>query len=111
MSERRTAVAVFAPWAGLVVGVAALAFAHQFGADGMFDDCAAFDPAPILIVGVIAIVATVIAGLLSWRAFKANGTGDAGRVISVLSVGTAALFCLAMIYPILATLIIPPCFM
>lgn len=101
---------IFAPWAGLVVGLAAWGTTHQFGSDGMFDDCAAFAPAPILVVAAVAILLTAIAGVLSWRAFKGEGTGDAGRVISVVSVGMAALFCLAMTYPILATIIIPPCF-
>lgn len=101
---------ILSPWAGLIVGVIAWAAAHQFGADGMFDDCAAFSPAPVLAVPLIGIIATAIAGLLSWRAFGRSGAGDAQRVISIISMGMAALFCLALLYPILAALIIPPCF-
>ena len=111
MSGRRAIGEGFAPWAGLVVGVTAWAVAHQFGADGMFDDCGAFAPGPLLLVAAIAIVVTAFAGFLSWGAFRRKGTGDARRVIAVVSVGLAALFCLAIIYPILAALIIPPCFM
>jgi hypothetical protein len=36
--------------------------------------------------------------------------GQARRVIATISVGMAALFSLAMLYPIAAALIIPPCF-
>ena len=111
MSGPRTIGEAFAPWAGLVVGIIAWATAHQFGADGMFDDCAAFAPGPLLAVAVVAIIATAISGFLSWGAFKRQGPRQALRVVAVVSVGLAALFCLAIIYPILATLIIPPCFM
>lgn len=110
MSVPRTIGEAFAPWAGLVVGTTAWSTAHQFGADATFDDCGAFAPGPILAVAIIAILATALAGLLSWSAFRREGS-QARRVIAVVSVGLAALFCLAIIYPILATLIIPPCFM
>jgi hypothetical protein len=61
-------------------------------------------------VPLIGFIATLIAGLLSWRAFGRTAPDDAERVISIISMGMAGLFCLAMLYPMLAALIIPPCF-
>lgn len=98
------------PWLGLIVGVTAWGFTHQFGADGTFDDCVHFSPWAILIEAIIAIVATIVAGWVSWGVIRDEKQGQARRVVATISVGTAALFCLAMIYPILAALIIPPCF-
>lgn len=98
------------PWLGLVVGLTGWAFTHQFGADGMFDDCKSFSPVPIVAVALVCIAASVVAGLTSWRIVNDGRQGQARRVIAAISVGTAALFVLAMTYPILAALIIPPCF-
>lgn len=98
------------PWLGLVVGLTAWGFTHQFGSDGTFDDCKSFAPGPIVVVALVAIAAAALAGLASWRIVSDGKQGQARRVIASISVGTAALFVLAMIYPILAALIIPPCF-
>jgi hypothetical protein len=99
-----------APWLGLVVGLAAWAITHQFGADGTFDDCVTFSPGPIVIVALLGIAASIVAGWLSSRILSDGRQGQARRVIATISVGMAALFSLAMLYPIAAALIIPPCF-
>lgn len=98
------------PWLGLIVGLSAWAFTHQFGADGMFDDCTTFAPIPIVIVALIGIAAATVAGWASWRIVSDGKQGQARRVIATVSVGMAALFALAMLYPVLAALIIPACF-
>ena len=107
---RREVREAMTPWLGLVVGLTAWAFTHQFGSDGMFDDCTTFAPGPIIIVAVVAIVVSLVAGWQSWGIVRDGKQGPARRVIATISVGMAALFSLAMFYPILAALIIPPCF-
>ena len=99
-----------APWLGLVVGLIAWAITHQIGSDGMFDDCTTFSPGPLILVALLGIVASLIAGIISWGVVRDGKQGQARRVIATVSVGMAALFALAMLYPILAALIIPPCF-
>ena len=52
------------PWTGLVTAFVALAVAHQFGSDGMFDNCLAVSPVPLIAVSLLAIAAAVVGGLV-----------------------------------------------
>lgn len=97
------------PWAGLVVGIIALAFVHQFGSDGTFDKCATIAPGPLLLVAALGLMACAVAGLLSWRSLRASDDLSR-RVVAIISVGCAALFGLAMLFPMIAALVLPPCF-
>lgn len=97
------------PWAGLVIGLAALAFVHQFGSDGTFDSCSTHAPVPVLVVGVLGLLACLVAGIVSWRSL-AGEDGTARRVVAVVSVGCTALFSLTIIFPMIAALVLPPCF-
>jgi CHASE2 domain-containing sensor protein len=101
---------LFMPWAGLVTGVVALGIAHQFGSDGVFDHCLSVSPVPLIGVCLLAIAATFAGGFASWRILRSDSEAPARKVIAVVSVGSAALFVLAMILPIIAALVIPPCF-
>lgn len=99
----------FMPWAGLAVGVIAVAFVHQFGSDGTFDKCATIAPGPLLIVAAIGLIACLVSGAISWRSM--HGSRDlARRVVAIISVGCAALFSLAIVFPMIAALVLPPCF-
>ncbi len=109
--KRSSALAdLFMPWAGLVTGVIAAGVAHQFGSEGVFDRCLSFSPVPLIVVCLLMIAATLVAGLISWRVFRSDSEAPARKVIAVVSVGAAALFVLAMILPIIAAVVIPPCF-
>jgi hypothetical protein len=98
------------PWTGLVTGLAALAVAHQFGSDGVFDDCLAVSPVPLVVVSLLAIAATLTGGFASWTVFRNDSEAPARKIVAVVSVGSAALFAFAMILPIIAAVVIPPCF-
>lgn len=98
------------PWAGLIIGVIALAVAHQFGSDGSFDHCGAISPVPLLIVSVSAIVATLWGASVSLKIFQQDTETPVRKVIAAISMGSSAFFVLAMIFPIVAALVIPPCF-
>jgi hypothetical protein len=98
------------PWAGLIVGLVALVIAHQFGSDGMFDDCLAVGSGRLLVVSGLAIAATLGGALVSWRVFNSPAQAPARKVIAVISLGSAALFVFAMILPVIAAVLIPPCF-
>jgi hypothetical protein len=98
------------PWTGLMVGVLALALAHQFGSDGTFDHCETISPGPLLLVSALAIAATLYGAFLSWTVFRKNAETQARKVIAAISIGSSAFFVLAMILPIIAVLVIPPCF-
>jgi hypothetical protein len=97
------------PWAGLIVGVLAAGFVHQFGSEGTFDKCGTIAPVPLLVVAMIGLIACAFAGLVSWKALR--GSDDlARRVVAVISVGCAAVFSLAIVLPMIASMVLPPCF-
>ena len=109
MKRDSTLATAFQPWAGLVVGVLSVAIVHQFGSDGTFDKCAAIAPVPLLAVAAVGLLACAISALLSWRSLK--GEADLSRrVVAIISVGCAALFGLAILFPMIAALLLPPCF-
>jgi uncharacterized membrane protein len=98
------------PWTGLMVGVIAFAIAHQFGSDGTFDHCRAISPIPLLIVSLLAISATLGGAFASWTVFRDGAEASERKVIAAISMGSSALFVLALALPIIAALVIPPCF-
>jgi hypothetical protein len=106
--SRKSQFVMLMPWAGLVVGLVAAAFVHQFGAEGVFNDCRAISPVPLLIVSLVGLLASLGAGAASLR--SARTEAGAARVVAVISVGMAALFAFAILLPMAAALILPPCF-
>ena len=96
------------PWAGLVIGLVAAGLVHQFGAEGTFNDCRTVSPGPLLVVSIVGLLASTGAGVTSMG--PARSETGARRVIAVISVGMAALFAFAIILPMIAALILPPCF-
>ena len=98
----------FAPWAGLALGVIAVAFVHQFGSEGSFDHCSGMAPGPVVIAAAIGLLVCVLSGLASFRSLRS----EAGprRVVAAISVGCAALFAFAIILPVIAASILPRCF-
>ena len=100
----------FAPWSGLVIGLVGTGLVHQFGSEGVFNHCAAASPVPIVIGAVVGIAVTLVAARISWSVVRNSSEGPSRRLIGVVSVGAAALFAMTMLLPLLASLIIPPCF-
>jgi len=100
----------FLPWAGLAVGIVAAGVVHQFGSQGTFDSCRPISPVPLILVAVIGMIVTVVAGLASWQVIRGDEETHARKVVAIISVGSAALFVFSMILPVIASLILPPCF-
>jgi uncharacterized membrane protein YidH (DUF202 family) len=98
------------PWTGLAVGVVSAGVVDQFGSAGTFDLCRTISPIPLIVVALIGIAVTIAAALLSWRVIRDEDETQARRVIAIVSVGASALFVFAMILPVIASLVIPPCF-
>ena len=109
MKRMRALVDAFRPWAGLVVGLLALAVVHQFGSDGAFNDCQAVSPGPLLIVAFVGLLVCLGSGFASWRSARGSDS-EARRVIATVSVGSAALFVFAILLAAIAALVLPPCF-
>jgi len=98
------------PWAGLAVGIVAAAVVHQFGSQGTFDHCRPISPVPLLLVALLGMAVTIFAALASWRVVHHEGETPARKLVAIVSVGAAALFVFSMILPMIAALVLPPCF-
>ena len=108
MSRARAFAEALMPWAGLVIGLIAAAFVHQFGSEGTFDHCETLAPGPAVVVAIVGFVVTLVAGVLSWR--SRHSTDGTRRVISTISTGMALLFAFAIMLPVIAAALIPSCF-
>ncbi len=110
MTRAREIADLVMPWTGLMTGVIALAIAHQFGSDGTFDHCRTISPIPLLIVCLLAIASMLGGAFASWTVFRNEAEASERKVIAAISIGSSALFILAITLPIIAALVIPPCF-
>jgi hypothetical protein len=110
MKSRSEFADLFMPWAGLAAGVLAGGVTHQFGSEGTFDNCAVISPIPLLLVNLLGIALVAAGALASWRILREDSETHARKVIAFISVGAAVLFVLAIVLPIIASLVIPPCY-
>ena len=101
---------LFQPWAGLIAGVLAGAFSHQFGAESTFNNCQRFAPVPLLLVAALCIAACLVGGYASLRVVRGAGEETTPRVVGMISVSFALLATLAILLPMLGAIILPPCF-
>ena len=110
MSARNGVWPMLKPWAGLVVGVIGISLAHQFGSEGTFDDCASVSPIPLLLVSAACIAAAIVAGWASYTVRREQPANRTRQLIAIISAGFAALAVFGIILPMIASLILPPCF-
>ena len=101
---------LFMPWAGLVAGVIGAGVAHQFGSEGTFDSCTAISPGPLLMVSVLCLLLTAAGALGSWRVFREEPEAPARKLVAIISLACSALFVVAILLPMIASLVLPPCF-
>jgi hypothetical protein len=101
---------LFMPWAGLVAGTVGAGIAHQFGSEAMFNSCQVISPVPLLIVSVLCLLLVALGGLESWRVIRADAETPARRIVAIISVGSVGLYLLAILLPMVASLVIPPCY-
>ena len=98
------------PWAGLIGAILGAGIAHQFGSEGMFDDCQRIGTGPLHVVGVLCVLGVLAGGWLSLPILRGGGESEARRVVACISVGMAALAVFAIVLPLIASLTLPPCF-
>jgi len=99
----------FAPWAGLVAGTIGGAVAHQAGSEGVFDECAS-SPGLVIIVCLVGLAIVAVGALVSWPVFRTREEGPARRLVAAVSLATDALIAFAILLPVIASLVIPPCY-
>jgi hypothetical protein len=116
MSERFSADAGWAPWAGLAAGPFAWFLQHQLGSWMNYADCARGGGSFAVAVGIACAVIAVAGALWSWRARRpvADAPLDiphAGsrRFIGTLSAFTAGLFLLVVVNQTMAGFFLSGC--
>ena len=72
--------------------------------------CTAISPVPLLIVSVLCLLLTASGALASWQVFRDDVEAPARKLVAIISVGCSAFFLLAILLPMIASLMIPPCF-
>ena len=110
MSTSRELRELFMPWAGLVAAIVGAGVAHQFGSEGTFDSCTAISPVPLLVVSLLCLLLVAAGAVGSWRVFREELETPARKLVAIISLASSALFALAILLPMIASLIIPPCF-
>jgi hypothetical protein len=110
MKKRQAFKFHFMPWAGLVGGLLGAGLTHQIGSEGMFNDCAAIAPVPILLTGLVGLALVASGAFASWTVFRGKAEVPTRKLVSTISLGSAALFAMAILLPMVASLVIPQCY-
>ena len=96
------------PWAGLIAGMGAAGAQHQLVSDALHFDCRY--GASNLVVGIVAFVVIVLGALISWSALRAEPDPESSRrFVARMSLMTAALFALMVVWMTLAGWMVPAC--
>jgi hypothetical protein len=99
------------PWAGFLLGGAALIVNHQLGSDLTIDNCLAHGAGSVLPIGLLTLALTATGAFLSWRLYRTEGHESAPRrFIALVGTMAASLYGFAILLPMLAALIIPRCY-
>lgn len=103
----------FAPWTGWVSSGLAVVINHQGIADTVYFRCEAGNPVTVVVLGAATLVLAWAGALIGWRSRRSD-TEDPDRrtrrFISLVGLLMAALYSVAILFQILAGLIIPVCF-
>ena len=97
------------PWAGLIGAALGGGIAHQVGSDSNFFDCSSTTPGVMLLGGLIGLLLVAGGAFLSWQLWSHRTEGRVRRFIASISLMVAALMVFAILLPMIATLVIPPC--
>ena len=100
------------PWSGFLLGGLGLILAHQLGADSNHDYCLGSGAPQIIAVCLLGLCLAGGGAFLSWRLWRRGEHHETAtrRFIAFVSVMVAAVFAFAIVWPMVAALMIPRCF-
>lgn len=99
----------FMPWAGLALGTLGAGLAHQIGSDSTFQDCQFSSPAVVIVAVIIGLAIVALGALGSWRVYSSDAETPARRMVAVVGLMACPIFALAIILPLIGSLVIPRC--
>jgi hypothetical protein len=99
----------FMPWAGIALSTLGGGLAHQIGGDATFQDCRVGSPLIVIVGALVGLLLVALGALGSWRVYGGDGETPARRMISTVSLMACAIFAMAIILPVIASLVIPRC--
>jgi hypothetical protein len=99
----------FMPWAGLALGTFGGGLAHQIGAESTFQDCAFSSPLMVVVATIVGLVLVALGAIGSWSVYSSDTETPARRMVAIVSLMSCAIFALAIILPLIASLVIPRC--
>jgi hypothetical protein len=97
------------PWSGLALGTLGVGLTHQIGSDATFQDCQFSSPLVVILAAILGLVLVAAGALGSWRVCGADGETPARRMIAVVGIMACGVYALAIILPLIASLVIPRC--
>lgn len=109
MSRARSILHKLLPWGGIVGGILGAALAHQIGSDSVFNDCATASPTVVLLAGLLGLALIGLGAFGSWTVYSRKDGGESRSLVATVSLMTAALLAFAILMPMIAALMIPPC--
>jgi uncharacterized membrane protein YidH (DUF202 family) len=99
----------FMPWSGVALGTLGGGLAHQIGADATFQDCHFSSPLVVILAAILGLVLVALGALGSWRVYAGDGEGPARKMIAIVSVMACGIYVVAIVLPLIASLVIPRC--
>ena len=97
------------PWAGIMLGTLGAGLAHQIGSDSTFQDCTVGSPWIVILGAIIGLTLVAAGAFLSYGVFVSKAAPPARKMLSVVSLLASALFVMAIVLPLIASLVIPQC--
>lgn len=99
----------FMPWAGLALGTLGGGLAHQIGADATFQDCRFSSPWIVILAAAVGLSLVALGAVGSWQVYSGEDQGPARRFIAIVSLMSCGIYAMAIVLPLIASLVIPRC--
>jgi hypothetical protein len=100
---------LFMPWSALALGTAGFFLAHQIGSDSVFQDCAFSSPLMVVVGTIVGLGLLALGALGSWRVYANDSETAARKLVAIVGLLACGLYALAVILPLIASLVIPQC--
>ena len=97
------------PWAGIIGAAIGGAIAHQGGADSVFSNCARASPGAVIAVCILGLLIVGAGAFVSWTTRGGSSERSARGLIATVSSFLALFMAFAIVMPMIASLMIPPC--